>query len=428
MRRRRVFAAIMGALCLTGVAACSSSNETSSDVTLTYWATQQSASVSTDQRVLSAALSRFTEQTGIKVHLEIPSWTTLYSKILTAVASGNGPDVLNIGNTWSASLQATGALLPFDDANMSQVGGSSRFVASALASTGAAGKPPCSLPLYGEAYALFYNRALFAAAGISRPPATWSEFLTDAERLTKPGQWGVALPANSGAQNVHFAFIFGRQNGARLFDASGKPQLASTAEASAIRDYVNLIADHVMNPSDLEYEAYEAQVDVAKGKAAMTFAQTGALGYFASLGLKDVGVAPVPAGSAAVGGGHLVSSMVGGTNVAVFKNSAHQEAALRLVRFLTSDAEQVTLNSAYTSLPVVRAGYHAPAFSTPAMSTFREILAEHAEPLPMVPLEGKMETVLGPAVSELWARAARQPVSTEDVRRALAAANEKLDG
>ena len=62
--------------------------------------------------------------------------------------SGKGPDVLNIGNTWSASLQATGAFLPFTSSVMNQIGGSSRFLAGSLSATGAAGKPPTAVPLY----------------------------------------------------------------------------------------------------------------------------------------------------------------------------------------------------------------------------------------------------------------------------------------
>ncbi|MDQ0297071.1 hypothetical protein J2S52_005110 [Streptomyces sp. DSM 41037] len=40
-------------------------------------------------------------------------WSDLLNRILAAATSGQGPDVLNIGNTWSSSLQATGALLPW---------------------------------------------------------------------------------------------------------------------------------------------------------------------------------------------------------------------------------------------------------------------------------------------------------------------------
>ena len=34
---------------------------------------------------------------------------------------------------------------------------------------GAAGKDPTSVPLYGLAYGLYYNKAMFAAAGIQPP-------------------------------------------------------------------------------------------------------------------------------------------------------------------------------------------------------------------------------------------------------------------
>lgn len=40
-------------------------------------------------------------------------WSDLLNRILAAATSGQGPDVLNIGNTWSSSLQATGPLLPW---------------------------------------------------------------------------------------------------------------------------------------------------------------------------------------------------------------------------------------------------------------------------------------------------------------------------
>ena len=73
--------------------------------------------------------------------------------------SGKGPDVLNIGNTWSASLQATGAFLPFTPSVMNHIGGSSRFLAGSLSATGAPGKPPAAVPLYSLAYGLYYNKA-----------------------------------------------------------------------------------------------------------------------------------------------------------------------------------------------------------------------------------------------------------------------------
>ena len=88
---------------------------------------------------------------------------------------------------------------------------SSRFIPSILASTRrisatsspftefiSVRKDPTSVPLYGLAYTLFYNTKLFKQAGISAPPKTWSEFVADAKKLTKPpDQYGVTLEGGS---------------------------------------------------------------------------------------------------------------------------------------------------------------------------------------------------------------------------------------
>src|SRR5690606_40133459 len=101
------------------------------------------------------------ERTGITVNLEVIGWDNLLNRILAAATSGQGPDVLNIGNTWSASLQATGAFLPFDDETLAAVGGKDRILAGSLSATGAPDQPPVGVPLYSMAYVLYYNKKLF---------------------------------------------------------------------------------------------------------------------------------------------------------------------------------------------------------------------------------------------------------------------------
>src|SRR5438270_303643 len=82
-----------------------------------------------------------------------------------------------------------------------------------LAASGAPGQVPTSVPLYGLFYALFYNKAMFRQAGIQSPPSTWSEFIKDAQLLTKPkiGQWGVAVEGASISENAHWAFLLSQQ-------------------------------------------------------------------------------------------------------------------------------------------------------------------------------------------------------------------------
>lgn len=47
-------------------------------------------------------LAKFQQQTGIKVNIEVIPWQSPLNRILSAATSGQGPDVINIGNTWAA--------------------------------------------------------------------------------------------------------------------------------------------------------------------------------------------------------------------------------------------------------------------------------------------------------------------------------------
>src|ERR1700690_4629143 len=130
--------AVAAAAAALSLAACSSSSNSGSNSgssahpTLTYWASNQGTSLQDDQQVLAPQIAKFTKQTGIKVKVQVIPWTTLLNQITAATVSGKGPDVLNIGNTWSASLHATGAFLPFTTSVMNTIGGSSRFLAGRL--------------------------------------------------------------------------------------------------------------------------------------------------------------------------------------------------------------------------------------------------------------------------------------------------------
>ena len=408
------------------VGACSSASGTGS-TTLTYWATNQSATIGEDQALLTRELKKFTAQTGIKVNLEIPTWQVLYGKIETAIAGGVGPDVVNIGATWGAALQSTRGFVSLGSKQLAELGGASRFLSTSLASGGALGLPPIAVPLYAQVYLLYYNTAMFAAAGITSPPTTWAEYVADAKRLTKPGQWGVTATAAQDLINAHLAFMLGRQNGAELYDAQGRPQFDTPAEVAGVRQVIDLMAvDHVINPSDAEHSQSEGSQEFGAGKAAMLITQSTARGYLKAIGMKNYAIAPLPVLTPTPAGGAAVQSIVAGTNIAVMKSSKHEAAALKLVKFMTSDAELTILNQAYGSLPPVNDLYSVPAFDNPAITLMGKVLAQHAEPMPRVPTEPTMEAVIGAAVSSLWAKAATGRVSDSEIASALADAQKKL--
>ncbi|MGW2423464.1 ABC transporter substrate-binding protein [Streptomyces sp. NPDC001709] len=397
--------------------------------TLTYWASNQGAGIAVDKQVLQPELDKFRKQTGIEVKLEVVPWTDLLNRILTATTSGQGPDVLNIGNSWSASLQATGALLPWDTKNFARIGGRDRFVDSALGSTGTQGKDPAAVPLYSMAYALYYNKKIFADAGIGQPPATWDELVADGKKIQAKGKSALGAEGSNLAENIHHVFVFAKQHGADFFTADGKPDFTNPKVVDAVRSYVDLMAkDKVIPTGDAEYAQNQSVSDFAKGRQAMLLWQS-ASANLKSQGMSEdaYGIAPVPVISGTPGSGTQINSMVAGINLAVFKNTHNLDGATRFVKFMTSDEEQKILNKAYSTIPSVKSAQADAAFGTPETAVLKSTLATSAAALPQVASESQFETAVGTAVKDLFADAAAgRAVTTDSVEAALQKAQQQM--
>ncbi|MEU2880694.1 sugar ABC transporter substrate-binding protein [Streptomyces sp. NPDC007070] len=434
---RSIRAAAVGAVTMSlalAASACGGGSSTGggsndSPKTLTYWASNQGTSIEVDKKVLQPELDKFEKQTGIKVKFEVVPWSDLLNRILTATTSGQGPDVLNIGNTWSASLQATGALLPWDAKNFEKIGGKDRFVDSALGSTGVQGQDPAAVPLYSMAYALYYNKKIFADAGISKPPATWAELVADGKKIQAKGKNVLGAEGANVSENIHHVFVFAKQHGADFFTADGRPDFANDGTVAAVKQYVDLMAkDKVIPQGNAEYAQNQSVSDFAKGNTAMLLWQS------ASANLKnqgmsedDYGIAPVPVQSGAPGTGAQVNSMVAGINMAVFKNTHNLDGATQFVKFMTSDDEQKILNKAYSTIPPVKGAQSDPAFDTPANAVLKNTLSTSAVALPQVAAESQFETTVGTAVKELFADAAAgRAVTTESVKAKLVKAQQQM--
>jgi multiple sugar transport system substrate-binding protein len=401
--------------------------------TITYWASNQAPTVAQDAQVLQPELDKFKQQTGVTVKLQVIDWAHLQNKILAATTSGQGPDVLNIGNTWAPSLQATGAFMPFDANAFTAIGGKDQFVASSLATGGVPGQDPTSVPLYGLAYGLYYNKAMFAAKNL-QPPTTWQDVVSDAKALTdtSKGVYGMALEGGSYTENVHFAFIFGQQNGGNLFDGD-KATFTSPGVISGIKQYVDLMGtEKVVNPGNAQYsKGPEAVTDFAKGKAAMVMNQNNADVTIQQGGMKagDYGVVAIPAPSPLPGGGKDIATFPAGINLSIFKNSKHVAADEAFVKFMTSAAEQEVLGKAFTTLPINTAANATWTTDTAEAQVFKDALATKSAPLPLTKNEAAMETAVGQAMTPLIAKAATgSNVSDDDIKSAMEDAQAKMPG
>jgi multiple sugar transport system substrate-binding protein len=440
VKLRSILAAVTIPAIALGAAACSSSSGGSSSgsdtggsgggsgTTLTYWASNQAPSLDKDKEVLTPVLAQFTQQTGIKVNLEVIGWNDLQTRIQTAITSNSGPDVLNIGNTWAASLQATGAFMPYDGAAFQAIGGKEKFVKPAMDTGGAPGQDPTSVPYLGLAYGLYYNKQMLKDAGVN-PPTTWEEMVAAAQKLTNTakGTYGFSLAAGSYTENVHFAFINGSQNGGEWFDSSGKPTFTSDANVKGVLRYLDLMQkDKVVNTSNAQYDnGTKAVNDFATKKVAMILNQNNADNSIVANGMKseEYGVVPFPSPT----GGQKIATFIAGINMSIFKNTKNKDAALQFVKFMTSPETQKTLGKPFSSLPVLKG--ETPVFTDNAeeAKTFANIYANMSKPLPLVPGEDQFESTVGKAMNSMFAKIATGgTVSADDVKAALKDAQDQV--
>ncbi|MEK6343331.1 MULTISPECIES: extracellular solute-binding protein [Curtobacterium] len=414
------------ALTVTGLAACSSGGSGSSgdSKTLTYWASNQGTSLQNDKEVLTPVLEKFTKETGIKVNLQVIGWNDLQNKIQTAVTSGQGPDVVNIGNTWATSLQATGAFQEFGDSEMKAIGGADKFGKVALSTGGAPGKTVTSVPLYGLAYGLYYNKQMFKDAGLEAP-TTWEDLVTDAKKLTTGGKYGFTIAGGSYTENSHFAFINSAQNGGEWFDKDGKPTFTQKANVDGIKRYLDLMqSDKVVNTSNAQYDnGTQAVSDFANKKAAMMLTQNNANSTITSNGMSkdDFGVVPFPAPQ----GETDIASFPAGINLSIFKNTKNKDGALKFVKYMTSADTQATLDKPYSALPVLASA--ADSVTDEQTKTFLDIYNNKAKPLPLVPAEDQFESTVGKAMNDMFAKIATGgTVSDSDIKSALQTAQDQV--
>ncbi len=107
--------------------------------------------------------------------------------LIDALASGQGPDMFFIHNTWLPSFKDKIEPAPaylFGEQELRR-----DFVDVAVSDFLDEGKV-CAVPLSVDSLALYYNKDLFNAEGITSPPSTWENMAEDAKRLTRTDQSG----------------------------------------------------------------------------------------------------------------------------------------------------------------------------------------------------------------------------------------------
>lgn len=138
---------------------------------------------------------------SVKVNYVTVGLENYNSLVLEALAAGQGPDVFYISNRELPKFWNIISPAPSTQFSLVQL---KQYFPDVVRQDFSLNDQVYALPLYIDTLALIYNRSLLNQAGVSLPPLTWNEFLTDVPKLRSlnpSGQIFRAAAAIGGSKN-----------------------------------------------------------------------------------------------------------------------------------------------------------------------------------------------------------------------------------
>jgi ABC-type glycerol-3-phosphate transport system substrate-binding protein len=355
----RSAAAICAAVALAGagVAGCGSSSSPAASAPaapakLTVW--RMGASVPSQVTWMNGVVTQFHKQfpqyKKTKVVVDWIPWTSRATDWTNALTSGKGgPDITELGNTDTPGIAAQGALADITTQVKAWSSGSD-LIAGNLANDTVSGTN-YAVPWFGGVRGIWYRTDQFTKAGISSPPTTWAQLVSDAKLLMAkyPGTFGLGAPSDY--TNAIVSFIWGA-GGQVAVQKGGKwvAELNSPQSEAGIKFYSDLLlTDHVSPPKyvgETELGAPGAtsggsDEDFAKGTLDMYIDGPWAQSSLTAVSTqyeKDWASFPIPSES----GPNPAPAFAGGSDLGVWAKSANKTASWDLVSVMDSPANATT--------------------------------------------------------------------------------------
>jgi multiple sugar transport system permease protein len=322
---------------------------------------------------------------GIRIRNEQLNWGNGLDKIVIALADHRGPDICELGSTWTGKFM-TGDVLADLTEHLKEFRDEYLMWAPAEKSGRIIG-----LPWLVGTRVLFFNRQLFRSAGLdpNSPPQTWAELLLAARRIHRPEEGIFGFGINAGEGHILykkvFPFIWGA--GGKILDESGIWAFDSPATRSALHLFRDLSECGLREKQDILDEAFK------KGKLGMEVSGSWNFARFPREAPDlDFGVTLIPRPAPEKGESR---SFLGGQVLVVFRHCPNVAAAARFIRHLTLARNTLPISrEALVSFPAHKAAYHDPFFSSdPRFSVFLEQMKTAVHP-PVHPLWIEMERII----------------------------------
>jgi raffinose/stachyose/melibiose transport system substrate-binding protein len=347
-------------------------------VTVTWWhITTEEAQKAVWQKLADEYMA---SHPNVTIEITVLENEAFKTKLTTVMQSGEPPDIFQ---SWGGGIMneyATGGLMKDITSDLDADGGAWRnsFSAGALGVYALKGQNygvPWDMGMVG----FWYNKDLFAQAGIDAPPATWSELLDDVKALKAAGITPIALgEGDKWPGHFWYAYLATRLCGKAGFEAAAL-RTGSFTDPCFVEAGNKLLELNALEPFQDGYLAAtygDEATAVGNGKAAMELmgqwapaVQTG--NSESGNGIGEA-LAWFPFPMVEGGAGAASDAFGGGNGFGIGKNASPE--AIDFVKFLTSVDSQKACAEAGFCIPVVKGG--EAGLSDPFLITIQQTFAK----------------------------------------------------
>ncbi|MFF4080177.1 extracellular solute-binding protein [Streptomyces sp. NPDC001777] len=386
MRRGITATALVAALALAATA-CGSDDESGGTKssgelsgTVTWWDTSNVGSEDKVFKKLAEGFEKKHPKVDVK-YVNVP-FGEAQNKFKNAAQAGSGaPDVIRSEVAWTPEFADLGYLAPLD--GTVALKNPDDFLKQAAASTKYKDKT-YAVPQVIDSMGIFYNKKMFKDAGVE-PPANIADLKSVAKKIKdKTGKTGLYL---RGDDSYYFlSFLYGE--GGDLVAPADKAITVDNEAGVKAFGVVKDLVDSGAAKTDAT-DGWENMMQSFKnGDVAMMingpWAVTDTLTGKQFTDKANLGIAPVPAGSAAQG------APQGGHNLAVYAGSKNLDASYAFVEYMTSVEAQAQVAGELNLLPTRTSAYGRQQAVDSDIVQFFKPVVETAVERPWIPETGSL--------------------------------------
>jgi N,N'-diacetylchitobiose transport system substrate-binding protein len=347
MKGRYLVAAVLAAMLAVAASTASGGTTKAQADKIVVWL-QVDAQSGWPEAVALANRNFKAQHPGVDVDVQYQTWNSHLAKFDAALAGGDAPDVIEMGNTEMTKYMAAGAFksltqaaFPNNKTWLQGLKGSCRYNGKLY-----------GVPYYAGARAVIYRKDQYKGAGVKGTPKTLAQFVTTGKKLMKrygkdSGYSAVYFPGKNWYASMAFVYDYGGQIAVRK-NGKWKGTLNSPQALAALTRLKSTV---------LALSRASKTTDEANPQQALVFAK-GKVGSFIGNGWEwpyaldekvgnpglasVVGAYPMPSHAK----GKFMPTFLGGSDLAVPVTSKNAGLAADWIKAFTSTASETEIAKA----------------------------------------------------------------------------------